>query len=511
MRSRFPLVVAFVVGAFFGWPRLPAVVGLDAPAGAFSAERAMAHVRAWAAAPRPSGSAANAAVRDSVAAALSGLGFVVTREPFGTGMENLVARRPGVASRAAGVPAGGLWLVAHVDSVPESPGAADDGLGLGVVVEAARALSGDAGPDLHILVTDGEELGLLGAQAHLRAEAARGPAPPRLVVNVEARGTEGPAYMFQTAGPPGALLDRWQAAGCRAQATSLAKAVYDALPNDTDFTVFRAAGWWGYDFALIHGAWRYHTPDDTPANLDPRSVQQVGDCVVGLARAWAASDAAAPPRPAAGGADPVYAQLGGRTVVLPPWVVRVFGGMTALGLLVAAREGARPGRAAFAGASAWAIALVGAFGGGFGLLHATAALRPDFWERPAEVVRPDGLYLLAVAFGVVVAVLALALARRVAPDAARGWHLGAGLVGAGLAVGLPTVGYVFVPGAQVSAALLRGRPGLAVPPAFLAGVLCAPVLHALFPALTTRMMPVLCVVPALLLAWFVRVPPPAAR
>ena len=55
-----------------------------------------------------------------------------------------------------------------------------------------------------------------------------------------------------------------------------------------------------------------------------------------------------------------------------------------------------------------------------------------------------------------------------------------------------------------------GRPRLALVPAALAGLLLAPVLYALFPALTTRMTPVLCTVPVLLLGWLVAPGPTTA-
>ena len=42
-----------------------------------------------------------------------------------------------------------------------------------------------------------------------------------------------------------------------------------------------------------------------------------------------------------------------------------------------------------------------------------------------------------------------------------------------------------------------GRPPLAAA----AGILLTPVLYAIFPALTTRMLPLLCVVPVVTLGW----------
>ncbi|MES2642239.1 MAG: M28 family peptidase [Myxococcota bacterium] len=486
---------ALVVGAALlagavAWPRLPDVAAADAPAGLFSAARALVHIAEWAKTPRPNGSAAHAAVVAGAEAELTGLGFVVEREyvPGKRPLTNLVAHAPGQPT------AGGVWLVAHTDSVPESPGAADDGLGLGVVVEAARALSHAGVPaDLHVLLTDGEELGLLGAIAHVDAhpEATR-----RIVLNVEARGTEGPAYMFQLAGASPALLEVWRQAGCGAQATSLARTVYDQLPNDTDFSVFRRAGYWGYDFALIGGAHRYHSAEDTPANLDPRSVQQMGDCVVGLAQGWLGR-----PRESTD-ATRVYFQVPGGTVVSPPWVIQLLGAAAVLAL-------PRPRFwSPVAGAAAWLGALIVAFLAGFGLLGVALATRADFWERDAEMVGAGGWYLAAGAVGSLVAFGAGRLAAR--PLRAWGWHAAVVVLAALAALAVPTAGYVLVPGAFVSVLLARGRPGLAVIPAVLAGLLVTPVLYAIYPALTTRMLPILAVVPVLMLAWMLG-PTAAAR
>lgn len=259
MRADLPILLAAALGALLGWPRLPNAAGSDAPATGFSADRAMGRIRVWSPEPRPTGSEAHEAVVDSLDHDLTSLGFDVQRQTPGA-LTNLVASSPGAGPE-------GVWLVAHSDSVAAAPGAADDGLGLGVVLEAARALSVERPPGrLHVLITDGEERGLRGATAFVHDA----PAADRLAINIDARGTEGPAYMFQMAGSTPELLSAWRASGCAAEATSLAQTVYDLLPNDTDFTVFRGAGWRGYNFALIGGAWRYHTADDTIANLAPR-------------------------------------------------------------------------------------------------------------------------------------------------------------------------------------------------------------------------------------------------
>ncbi len=471
------LATPFALGVAVGWPRLPSAESADAPADRFSAGRAMAHIQAWARAPRPSGSAEHERVLTSLEAALLDLGFDVRRQPA-PGLTNLVASAPGAGNE-------GVWLVAHSDSAPGAPGAADDGLGLGVLVETARALGPH--PRLHLLITDGEERGLLGAEAFLAAADAP---TPQLLINVEARGTEGPAYMFQTAGASVPLLDAWQASGCGAQATSLARVVYEQMPNDTDFTAFRKAGWWGYDFALLHGASRYHTAEDTPENLDPRSVQQVGDCVLGLSGAWLDT-------PREGQGARVYGQAAGVTIVAPPWGVQLAGVLP----LLALRRPERWSRA-LAGAAAWGFAVIAAAALGLGLLFVLIGAWPGFLDRPAEVEGALPVYLAAFLLATLTMAMAWWLAHRIhGRDATWGWRATGIVLAAGAAVAVPEAGYILVPGAFAGALAMRGHSKLAAMAALAAGLLLGPVGVAIYPALTTRLLPVLLVLPVLLLPW----------
>lgn len=455
---------------------MPVVVGADAAPSTFSADRAMEHIRDWATEPRPTGSAAHAAVVDALEEELQALGFDVRRQTPGV-LVNLVASAPGAD-------AGGVWLVAHSDSVAGGPGATDDGLGLGVLVEVARALSIDQPPaELHLLITDGEEQGLFGAEAFV----ADAPQAERLAINLDARGTEGPAYMFQMAGTRPDLLTAWTESGCTAQATSLAQTVYDLLPNDTDFTILRRAGWQGYNFALIGGAWRYHTAEDTVENLDPRSLQQVGDCVLGLARTWLDRGVVA----TSDGPELAYAQLAGQTVAVPGWLVSLLG-LLPLGL-VGWRTTPRSCVTFLGGVLVSGI-------GGFLLSLGARAYWPGFVTAIAEVPGPGPLYAGALSLGLG----GCALVRRFSPD---GMAAATILLTAAVAVAAPEVGYLLVPGAWVAG--LRGRQAawLTILPALLAGLLLGPFYAAICPGLTTRMLPLLALVPLGTLGFlFVRVP-----
>jgi hypothetical protein len=71
--------------------------------------------------------------------------------------------------------------------------------------------------------------------------------------------------------------------------SSIFYTVYKQLPNDTDFTIFKTAGYQGLNFAFIDDEPHYHTPLDNLANLSLASLQHQGDnalsSVVSLANA----------------------------------------------------------------------------------------------------------------------------------------------------------------------------------------------------------------------------------
>src|SRR5215211_2915222 len=270
------VVVALMLGAFAAVSLLalepPEPLPASTPANEFSAERAFSDVEQIAERPHPVGSEANAEVRDYLVGQLEDLGLRPTvqqatsaRTKEGTAsiarVHNIHARIPGSA------PSGHVVLVAHYDSVPRGPGAADDGAGVAAILEIARAITSSSPPrnDIDIVFTDAEEPWLLGAQAFVRDDRL----DPRrsVVLNLEARGTSGPALMFQSS-PDNASVIPALASVQRPITSSGWEACYQLLPGDTDFTVFRKTGFAGMNFAFFEGSARYHTPEDSPANLD---------------------------------------------------------------------------------------------------------------------------------------------------------------------------------------------------------------------------------------------------
>ncbi len=300
--NRWPLfLVTLISGLLLGWWSLqaPAPLPASAPADQFSAGRAMADVRLLASQPHPTGSAANLAGVANLERRLASLGFetrrVVTPLPERPAQRlarwggnpaapaiSLVAVRPG---RDRALPA--IALMAHHDSVWASPGAADDIAGVAAALEIARAIpAATQQRDLALLLTDAEELGLVGARAILAPGAAADPIADRIgvLINLEARGGGGRAMMFQTGPGNGDLVRRLAAVAPDASASSLAVTLYENLPNDTDFTPGKDRGLAGLNFAFIGEAWGYHSPLMTPDRLDQGAVQHLGDSALAITR-----------------------------------------------------------------------------------------------------------------------------------------------------------------------------------------------------------------------------------
>ena len=149
--------------------RTPAPLKLDAAPTEFSAARAQEILKELVGdgVPHPMGGAADAKVRDLIVKRLTALGYATELQ---TGLScndfgacgtptNIVATHGEFAGKDA------VMLAAHYDSVPAGPGASDDGVGVANLLEIARVLSAMPAPKhpIVLLVTDGEEAGLLGA------------------------------------------------------------------------------------------------------------------------------------------------------------------------------------------------------------------------------------------------------------------------------------------------------------------------------------------------------------
>ncbi|MGH6876997.1 MAG: M28 family peptidase, partial [Rhizomicrobium sp.] len=212
-----------------------------------------------------------------------------------------------------------IILLAHYDSVPAGPGAADDESGVATVIETARALIARGLASRHpimAVLSDGEEADLLGAAAFLHDPALK--ARVGAVVNVEARGNQGPSLLFQTSPGDGPLIDIYADNTSTYATSSLYHEIYRFLPNDTDLTLFIDDGFPSFNFAYVGGVADYHTALDTRAHLDPASLQEQGDNMLGVASGLEQADFAK-----LYGRDDIYLDILGRWLPRAPasWAV----------------------------------------------------------------------------------------------------------------------------------------------------------------------------------------------
>jgi hypothetical protein len=262
---------------------------------AFSSVRAMTHVEAIARKPHALGSPEHDEVRDYIRAEIGKQGLVSEvqtgvvdfrwRSRTGTArVENILARLPGISDTRP------VMLVAHYDSVPEGPGAADDASGVAVLLETMRALRSERPlrNDVIFFFSDGEEPGSLGVHLFLRDHPWRD--APGVVLNFDAGGAGGPAAILQTSAGNSWLIQDVQGSVPGARGSSMASEVFRRMPNSTDFSVLKRSGFQGVDFAFAGNAEVYHSAKDDVAHLDRRSVQEQGEYALLLTRRFGAQN-----------------------------------------------------------------------------------------------------------------------------------------------------------------------------------------------------------------------------
>ena len=339
---------------------LPALTACSRSAGVFSEQNARAHVSMLAETigSRPIGSEANARARAYVIDQLRLYGYQVRVQETDAQRPDLgrTAHVSNIIASLGGQRPEAIGLVAHYDSAPESPGAADDGLGVAVVLETARVVA--ARPDRRwttfVLVTDGEEASLMGAAALVTDRVVA--ANLKAYINVEGAGSDGAAVLFQTGPGNGWLTGAWARRAPHPRGGSFGIEVYRRLPNDTDFTIFAPRSIPGLNFAAVDDGYSYHTARDEADGLTSRSLRMTGENVAAVADALERVDISTRER-----WEATYFDIGRMTAVsygmVASWIVDA--AALLLGVIAAVRvtrtTTGRTGGLRFAAMALWAV------------------------------------------------------------------------------------------------------------------------------------------------------------
>ena len=185
-----------------------------------------------------------------------------------------------------------LMLVAHYDSRYSQPmprdtvwsyGAADDGYGVGVILETVSlALKNrtEWKQGVKVLFTDAEEPGMKGMKAiwENNREVFDNVG---LVLNVEARGTWGPALLFEACPGNAKVQELYASTAAYPFTYSLTTVVYQFLPMFTDFTIVKDE-LPGLNFSNIADVNHYHTDLDNFSNISEKTIQHYGSQILPL-------------------------------------------------------------------------------------------------------------------------------------------------------------------------------------------------------------------------------------
>ena len=186
-----------------------------------------------------------------------------------------------------------LLMVAHYDSRYSQPmpkdtvwsyGAADDGYGVGVILETVSQVlknRQDWKQGVKVLFTDAEEVGMMGMTA-LWENNREFFDNVGFMINLEARGPWGPALLFETCPGNEKVMDLYASAAKSPYTYSLTTVVYSFMPNFTDFTIVKDEVP-GMNFSTIADVNHYHTDLDNFSNISAKSIQHYGAQVLPIA------------------------------------------------------------------------------------------------------------------------------------------------------------------------------------------------------------------------------------
>ena len=189
-----------------------------------------------------------------------------------------------------------LLMVAHYDSRYSQPmpkdtvwsyGAADDGYGVGVILETVSQVlknRQDWKQGVKVLFTDAEEVGMMGMKAAWDNDKQIFD-NVGLVLNVEARGPKGPALLFEACPGNDKVQDLYASCAKYPYTYSLTTVVYGFMPTYTDFSIIKDSVP-GLNFSTIADINHYHTDLDNIHNISEKTIQHYGEQIMPLMKEY---------------------------------------------------------------------------------------------------------------------------------------------------------------------------------------------------------------------------------
>ncbi|WP_373893930.1 glycoside hydrolase family 3 N-terminal domain-containing protein [Virgibacillus sp. CBA3643] len=252
---------------------------------AFDSDRAMAHIQHLSEdiGPRAPGSEGEGEASEYIKDEFEKLGYNVSTQTFdipgGEQSQNVIAVKEAEDTEDPEI----VYVTAHYDSVPGSPGANDNGSGTAALLELAKVTRDKpANKEIRFVAFGAEEIGLVGSRYYVSQLSDEEINRSTANFNMDMVGTNWePATQLYVNVVDGEPNTAWQ----------YAESAADRLDNDTLFLYERGAS----DHVSFHEAgidaanfiWRepgtaslepwYHTPEDTIDKISPEKIQMVGD------------------------------------------------------------------------------------------------------------------------------------------------------------------------------------------------------------------------------------------
>ncbi|OXG17593.1 hypothetical protein C367_05083 [Cryptococcus neoformans Ze90-1] len=176
-----------------------------------------------------------------------------------------------------------ILLGSHIDSTMPSPGASDDGIGVGVMLDTARILieRKEAFDGAIIFVWNGGEETLQDG-SHLYSTEHSTASTVKAMINLEAAGSTGGALLFQATSKE--MIEAYVHAPFP-RGTVIAADVFASgiLMSDTDFGQFeKYLDVSGLDMAIVGHSYFYHTHRDTAKHLEKGTAQHFTSNIQGI-------------------------------------------------------------------------------------------------------------------------------------------------------------------------------------------------------------------------------------